>query len=125
MLAKLIWIALAGAVGTLARYGLASLVHQLARGVFPWGTLAVNLLGCLLFGAVWSLTEDRWSLSPELRVAVLVGFLGAFTTFSTFMFETGQLLRDSQWLFALGNLAFQNALGLVALFIGFALGRLI
>ena len=122
---KLLWIALAGAAGTLARYGLAGLVQNSAKGVFPWGTMAVNLTGCLVFGLLWSAMEGRLAIRPETRIIVLVGFMGAFTTFSSFVFETGQLARDSQWLLALGNIAVQNVVGLIALFVGLLLGRLI
>jgi fluoride exporter len=123
--AKLFWIALAGAAGTLARYGLAGLVQNSVRGIFPWGTVVVNLAGCLVFGLLWSAMEGRLAVSPETRIAILVGFMGAFTTFSSFIFETGQLARDSQWFLALGNVAVQNVVGLIALFVGLALGRLI
>ena len=126
MIQKLFLIALAGGVGTLARYGLNGLVQDLAnRPTFPWGTVAVNLLGCLAFGAIWSATEERWTVSPEAKIIVVTGFMGAFTTFSTFVFETGQLLRGSEWLLAMGNVAVQNFVGIAALFVGLALGRLL
>ena len=125
MSAKLFWIALAGAAGTLARYGLAGLVQNAVRGVFPWGTVVVNLLGCLVFGLLWSVMDGRLAISAETRIVVLIGFMGAFTTFSSFAFETGQLVRDSQWALALGNMAVQNVVGLIAMFVGLALGRLI
>lgn len=125
MFEKLIWIGLAGAVGSLARYGLAGIVQSAVGKSFPWGTMSVNLLGCLLFGLVWGLAvESRVTISAEVRLILLVGFMGAFTTFSTFSFETARLLEDSQWLAALGNLTLQNVGGLVAMFAGLALGRL-
>lgn len=123
---KLLWIALAGGLGALARFGLVKLVQDAAstaKGDFPWGTLAVNILGCLIFGLVWTMTTERFTISPELRVAVLIGFLGAFTTFSTFAFETSGFLRDGQWLLAAGNLTAQNVLGLLAMFAGLTLGK--
>jgi fluoride exporter len=122
---KLFWIALAGAVGTLARYGLAGLVQNSVKGMFPWGTAAVNLSGCLAFGLLWSAMQSRLTIGPEIRTIVLVGFMGAFTTFSSFVFETGQLARDSEWMLALGNVALQNVVGLAALFVGLVLGRMI
>jgi fluoride exporter len=122
---KLLWIALAGALGTLCRYGLGGLVHKHIESVFPWGTAIINILGCLAFGLLWSWMEDRVWVSGEARAAVLVGFLGGFTTFSSFVFETGQLLRDSEWLLALGNLSLQNVVGLAALFVGLKLGAMI
>jgi CrcB protein len=120
---KLAWLAAAGAIGTLARYGLGGLVQRTFGVTFPWGTLAVNGLGCFLFGLVWTLAEDRLLISGETRFIVLTGFMGAFTTFSTFTFETGELMRDSEWLLALGNFAAQNVLGLLLLFAGLAAGR--
>ena len=126
MLHKLILIAIAGALGTLCRYGLAGLVHHLSKdSLFPWGTCVVNMAGCLAFGLLWTIMTARLSISSDVRAVVLVGFMGAFTTFSSFVFDTGQLLEDSQWFLAAGNVAMQNALGLAALFAGFALGRLI
>ncbi len=120
---KLLLIALAGGVGTLARYGLSGLVYRLAGTNFPWGTSVVNILGCFVFGLLWVLGEGRLAISGEARAIILVGFMGAFTTFSTFIFETGGLLREAQWTLALGNLALQNLVGIAALWIGFMAGR--
>lgn len=125
MISKLGWLALAGGIGTLARYGLQGYVQLRAGSAFPWGTLVVNLLGCFLFGLVWSLAEERLLIGGELRAVLLVGFMGGFTTFSSFAFETGQLMRDAQWLLAAGNVLAQNVLGLAGVFLGFACGRLL
>jgi CrcB protein len=120
---KIIGIAVAGALGSLARYWLGGLVQQHFNGGFPAGTFAVNIVGSFLFGVVWTLAEERMVISAETRTVILVGFMGAFTTFSTFMFETGTLMRDSQWLLAIGNVAAQVIVGLIGLFLGLALGR--
>jgi fluoride exporter len=125
VLQKLLLILIAGALGTLARYGLGGFVQQHVGKIFPWGTVVVNLLGCLLFGLVWSALEERSSVSGETRTIILVGFIGAFTTFSTFMFETEELLRDSEWWLALGYFSIQNLGGLAALVAGLAVGRLL
>ncbi len=122
-MAKLFWIAVAGGLGALARYGLGGLVHRVLPGDFPWGTAVVNITGCLLFGLVWSAAEHRLSLSGEVRAILLVGFMGAFTTFSTYIFESGQLIRDAQWMAALGNLILQILLGLACLLAGIKVGR--
>ena len=125
MLQKLALLAVAGGMGTLARYGLAGLVQKASDSEVPWGTIAVNVLGCLIFGAISSIVDRRLTISPETRTIILVGFMGAFTTFSTFAFETTQLLRDAEWLLAAGNVAVQNLVGIAALFLGLAIGRLI
>jgi fluoride exporter len=122
---RIILIALAGAIGTLARYWLGGLAQRSYGGVFPWGTFAVNMAGCFLFGFIWSMAEERMVISPEVRIILLVGFMGAFTTFSSFIFETGALMRDSQWALVFGNIALENITGLVLLFLGFAAGRLL
>jgi fluoride exporter len=122
---KLLLIALAGAFGTLARYGLGGLVQEHTGKVFPWGTVVVNLLGCLAFGIVWASLEERWPASGEVRTIILVGFMGAFTTFSTFIYETNGLLSDRQWLPAVGYFTIHNLGGLAALVAGLALGRLL
>ena len=124
MLQKVAWIALAGSLGALARYGAAGAVQRLFGDEFPWGTLVVNALGCFAFGMVWALAEDRLVISGETRFILLTGFLGAFTTFSTFAFETSDMLRDSQWMLAAANLGGQNLLGLFCVFLGFAASRL-
>jgi CrcB protein len=120
---QLLWIALAGAAGTLCRYWLQDLVQRLGGWTFPAGTLAVNALGSFLFGLIWALAEERLVIRPELRIILLAGFMGAFTTFSTFAFETGAFLRDSQWAMAAVNVAAQNVLGILCLFAGLAVSR--
>jgi CrcB protein len=119
---KLLWLAGAGAVGTLARAGLSHLVH-VTFPEFPWGTLAVNMVGCFLFGLVWSLSEGRLKIPPDVRFIVLTGFMGAFTTFSSYIFEVGMLAQDQRFGVAVGNLAFQNVVGLLMLFAGLVLGK--
>jgi len=124
MLPKLAWLAAAGALGSLCRYGLAGLAQRIGGAGFPWGTMTVNLVGCFLAGLLWALFEHRWAVSPTTRTVVLVGFMGAFTTFSAFMLETGQLVRSHELMYAAANVAVQNGVGFVALFAGLALGRL-
>lgn len=122
---KLLLIGAAGALGALARYGLGGLVQRYSGVTFPWGTFVVNMLGSFLFGFVWSLVEQRLVISVESRVIILSGFLGAFTTFSSFMFETSSLIGEAQWGLAMINIAGQISLGLVAMFLGLAAGRLV
>lgn len=122
---KMILIGAAGALGALARYGLGGLVQRYSGVTFPWGTFVVNMLGSFLFGFVWSLVEQRLVISVESRVIILSGFLGAFTTFSSFMFETSSLIGEGQWGLAALNIVGQIGLGLVAMFLGLAAGRLV
>ncbi|NDJ77890.1 MAG: CrcB family protein [Chloroflexi bacterium] len=125
MLQRLVLVGLAGAVGTIARYGLGGLVQHWVGGTLPWGTLAVNMAGCFLFGVVWTLADERLLIDDETRVIVLGGFMGAFTTFSTFIFDTGGFMREEQWLLATGNVAVQTLVGLAFLFLGMVAGRLV
>ncbi len=122
---KILLIALAGAAGTLCRYWLSGAVYAFAGRDFPWGTWAVNILGSFLFGLVWILSEERGLVSGQARIIILAGFMGAFTTFSTFMFESGEILRDAQWLKLMLNLGGQNVVGFAALFLGTSLGRIL
>jgi CrcB protein len=122
---KLTGLALAGACGTLARYGLAGLFQRGSHSGFPWGTLAVNVLGCFLFGLVWTATQSRLLLGGEVRTIVLIGFLGSFTTFSAFMFETDQMIEHAEWLLAAVNLLGELAAGLGAYLLGAFPGRLV
>ena len=101
---QLLCLALAGALGTLARYGVSALVQLAGRSPFPWGTLLVNAAGCFLFGLIFPLAEGRTTIDPQTRFILLAGFMGAFTTFSTFGFETARLIHESQWGLAAANL---------------------
>ncbi|MDT8437209.1 MAG: fluoride efflux transporter CrcB [Gemmatimonadota bacterium] len=113
----LAWIALAGAAGAVARYGLSGWVQSLSPGSFPWGTLAVNVLGCFLLGFALRVLQLS-ALSPAVRGAVTVGFLGAFTTFSTFSFEAVGLLQEGRWTRAAAYVGGSVALGLAAVLAG-------
>ena len=125
MFRKLLLLGLAGACGTLARYGLSGVVHRWMGSAFPWGTATVNILGCLLFGLVWATASERNLIGPEARLIVLTGFMGAFTTFSTFISETSQLISEAELLIALSNMAFQLITGITVFYLGLAIGRAI
>jgi CrcB protein len=122
---KILYLSVSGALGSLARYGLAGLVQRWAGASFPWGTLSVNILGSFFFGLVWALSAERALLGAEARLFILTGFLGAFTTFSTFTAETANLLADSEILLASANIFGSVGLGLGFFWLGLALGRLI
>lgn len=125
MVQRFILIAVAGALGTTARYGLGDFVQKLAGGDWSWGTLFVNVVGCFLFGLVWTLADERVVIGEEARIVVLGGFMGAFTTFSTFIFDTGGFVQDGRWMLATGNILVQTTVGLVFLFLGIVAGRLV
>lgn len=120
----LLQIAAGGALGALARHGLAGLVQRHAGPGFPLGTFAVNALGCLLFGVVAGLGTERAALSASTRGFLLIGLLGGFTTFSAYGYETLLLLRDGDLAGALGNGLGQVLVGLLGLWLGLAVARL-
>ncbi len=107
----------------MARYGLGGLVYRITGGSFPYGTFVVNMIGCFLFGLIWPMAEERLLISSNMRMIILVGFMGSFTTFSSLVFETGELMRDSQWAPALANMGGQVVVGLIMLYIGLLIGR--
>ena len=115
---KLLIIGMGGFFGAIARYGLSGLAHRAFGATFPYGTLAVNVVGCLLIGAVLYLVEDRTLLSPNMRMFLAVGCLGAFTTFSTFGYETLELIQDREFWLATLNVAANVVLGLAAVWLG-------
>ena len=125
VLLKLLCVALGGMCGASGRFLLSSWVSrsQLASA-WPLGTASVNILGCFLFGLIWALGEQKVRLGPELRLAVFTGFLGSFTTFSTYVFESTELFNDGRTLAAFGGLMLQNGLGFACLALGLALGRI-
>ena len=120
---KTILIAVAGLVGTVLRYWLAGLVSKQYGEAFPWGTMAVNLLGCMGTGAVLFLTEERLLLSPTVRTVITIGLLGGFTTFSSYSLQTFTLLRDGELGLAILNMITSNILGLFMVWIGYGLSR--
>ena len=113
--------AAAGALGSLSRLILSSLIGNLLGGVFPWGIFLTNLLGCFLFGMAWAAAGVLHLLGDAPRLIILTGFMGAFTTFSTFIFDCRVLLEQGQWLLLACNICGQIALGLLALHAGIRL----
>ena len=123
MIQKIGLLAAAGALGTLARYGLSGYVNRINGSSFPFGTMTVNLAGCFLAGLIWAIFEHRFPVSAEIKTIVLIGFMGAFTTFSTLILESNHLMNSSEWVSAATNLTVQNGLGIVVLFVGIAIGK--
>lgn len=117
-------VAVAGAAGALARWGLATWTGQRFPG-FPWGTLLVNVTGSFALGLLFILLTERTGASATTRLAVTTGFLGAYTTFSTFSLETARLLEDGAFGQAGLNILASLALGLIGVWLGIALGRAI
>ena len=119
-------VAIAGAAGSLARYGTNLLFEGHMKG-FPLSTVTVNLLGCFLFGLVWELSVGRDAssvfLGPAARVAILTGFLGAFTTFSTFAFDCARMVQSGAYGALAVNLVLHNGAGVALFFLGAAAGR--
>jgi CrcB protein len=120
---EILLLAIAGAIGTLSRYALSGWAYRLFGEGFAYGTLLVNVAGCLLLGFIMHLSLSTDIVSPEWRLAVTVGFLGAFTTFSTFGYETLRYVEDGSWRLALGNVGANLLLGLGATWIGFGASR--
>ena len=120
---ELLCVGLGGALGAIARYLATGVAHRLLGLRFPWGTLAVNVVGCLGIGIVMSLLTDRKLLRPELQLFLVTGILGGLTTFSTFGYETVALIRDGELRLALWNISVSLALGLAAVWLGRELVR--
>ncbi len=116
-------IAAGGAMGALFRYWVSIGVHKLAGTEFPYGTLTVNVAGSLLMGALYVLFIERMDVDPLWRGALLIGLLGAFTTFSTFSMETLNLVENGEPLRALANVAASVILCIIACWIGVVAGR--
>lgn len=116
---KILIIGTGGFLGAVLRYYASGYAQYISGSYsFPVGTLAVNLIGCFIIGAVSKLAEDIGLFSIETRLFLTIGFLGAFTTYSTFGYETLSLLRDNEWLYALTNVGLHLFLGIGAVWVG-------
>jgi CrcB protein len=114
----IIYIAIGGMLGTLARYGMQQWVNRNFIFAFPYGTFAVNILGCFLIGIVYALSEKGNLLTPEWRLFLTTGFCGGFTTFSTFSYESMQLMRDGEYLTMIVYSLASMVIGITAVFFG-------
>jgi len=123
---KLLLIGAGGFIGSVLRYVVSGLVQTLSQSIaFPYGTLAVNVLGCLSIGFISELADSRALISPDTRVFLVVGILGGFTTFSAFGNETMNLIRDGEPALALMNVSAQVLLSLGAVWLGYTLAYVI
>jgi CrcB protein len=114
-----------GVAGTLARYFLSGVVYQFWGTNFPYGTFVVNLLGCFLIGLLAVVAEEKFLLGPNGRLLLMVGFCGAFTTFSTFMLETANLMKDGQTLQAFWNVMLSVMIGFLVFRLGVLVGEIL
>jgi CrcB protein len=121
----LLLIGLGGFAGAVARYLVDGAVAERTGGAFPWGTLVVNVSGSFFLGLLFALSADRAILPAEIRGPVLIGFIGAYTTFSTYMLESWRLLEAGDLATALANLLGSMALGVAAVVAGLTIGRLL
>jgi fluoride exporter len=112
-----------GGMGAVARYWLSGLVYARFGTAFPYGTLVVNIVGCILIGFLMSLLEDRFLVYPSVRIFLTIGILGGFTTFSSFSFETLTLFQDGQILYGTANIFVSIITCVGGAWIGFSLGK--
>ncbi len=122
---SLLLVGLGGFAGAISRYLVDGLVSDRTGGGFPWGTLVVNATGSFLLGLLFAMTAERAILPAEIRGPVMIGFIGAYTTFSTYMLESWILIEGGSYLPALANLGGSIVIGLVAVVAGLIIGRVI
>ena len=122
---KIVALAVGSLGGGFARYYMAGVIYGIFGTSFPYGTLAVNLLGCFLIGLLSCFAEKKFLMNPEARLLLMVGFCGAFTTFSTFMLETSNLLKDGEMGRAFLNVLLSVVIGFLVFRLGVLLGELI
>ena len=116
---NLLFVGIGGFAGAILRYLVSGYVQDLSRRVdFPYGTLAVNVTGCFLLGALSQMVALQWDIAAEIRLMLMVGLLGAFTTYSTFGNETLTLIQDQRLFLALMNIGTHLFLGLLAVLLG-------
>lgn len=122
----ILWVGMGGFLGSALRYLVGGWVHRgLNSPWFPYGTLVVNLTGCLLIGLLAGLTESHQVINPEGRLFLFIGLLGGFTTFSTFAYETSTFLEDGQIVAASLNVGVQVIFGLVSVWLGGLISRIL
>ena len=123
---RLLLVGVGGFAGSILRHALSGLAQDAARGsLFPWGTLAVNLVGCFAIGALAQLAEARGAFAAETRLLLFTGLLGGFTTYSAFGNETLNLLRDAERALAAANVLAHVVLGLACVYFGRVVAQLV
>jgi len=121
----LLFLAVGGAFGAVSRYLVPCWVQELFGGRFPWGTFAVNISGSFVLGVLFAVAMEREVLSPDVRLPLMVGFLGSYTTFSTLMLESWTLVEEGDLTHMLFNLVGSVVIGMIAVVAGLAVGRLL
>jgi CrcB protein len=117
-MANVLIIGIGGFVGAISRYWIALWIGQRWGRNFPLGTFVINVTGSFLIGLLMTLMAERFTENPQWRLLLVVGFLGAYTTFSTFEYETGALMKDGEWLYSVLNVIGSVIVGFVALKLG-------
>ncbi len=122
-----LYVALGGALGSVARYWLSGIVASRFGETFPWGTIIVNITGCFVIGLFNTLTlpEGRMAASPDLRTLFMIGICGGYTTFSSFSLQTLTLAEDGEWLYAGGNIIISVVFCMLGVWLGHLLAVLI
>ena len=128
MLAYL-WVAIGGALGSMARFGIGGLVSDKFGETFPWGTLVVNVTGSFVIGFLGALTAPEGKMTPQSRTfatqLLITGVCGGYTTFSSFSLQTLNLIRDREWFYAGGNMLLSVILCMIAVWLGYLLGSMV
>jgi len=128
MLAYL-WVAIGGAIGSMARYGIGNVVSEKFGVAFPWGTLVINVTGSFLIGILGAVTAPEGKMTPQSRVLatqlLITGVCGGYTTFSSFSLQTLKLIRDREWFYAGGNVLLSVLLCMIAVWLGYLLGSMV
>jgi fluoride exporter len=114
-----------GGIGAAARYWLSGTIARTSGSAFPFGTVTVNVIGCFLIGFLMTTFEDRFLVTPSLRLFLTIGILGGFTTFSTFSYETIAMMKDAEYFYAFVNVALSAGTCLAATYAGTVLGKYI
>jgi len=122
---KFVNLVIGGAAGTVARYLLGGAVYRFMGTSFPYGTLVVNISGCFILGILAALSDKKFMLNPDARLLLMIGFCGAFTTFSTLIFETDSLVRNGQAIRAFTNIFASVILGFMLYRVGTFIGEVI
>jgi CrcB protein len=121
-----LWVAIGGALGSVARFWLSGFVAERYGQAFPWGTLIINVGGSFIIGIIGAVATPEGRLSPQTRIFatqfLMVGICGGYTTFSSFSWQTLQLAQERQWLYAGGNILLSVALCLIAVWLGYLIG---